>query len=124
MGKNGQKTGEQNRILAKQGKTESFTETLFGFGHPWSQLPRPYSPSRTSRPSVRLSVCLAVCLSIVLYVFTAVFPSLSVRICIAITMEGDATGLAPVQVLVHGAGLGHEGLQLIEAGVHAPHHGM
>ena len=35
MGKNGQKTGERNRILAKQGETESFAETLFGFGHPW-----------------------------------------------------------------------------------------
>jgi len=35
MGKNGQKTGERNRNLAKQGETESFAETLFGFGHPW-----------------------------------------------------------------------------------------
>ena len=34
MGKNGQKTGERNRNLAKQGETESFAETLFGFGHP------------------------------------------------------------------------------------------
>ena len=38
MGNNGQKMGERNRILAKQGETESFAETLFGFGHPWSKL--------------------------------------------------------------------------------------
>ena len=38
MGNNGQKMGERNRILAKQGETESFAETLFGFGHPWCRL--------------------------------------------------------------------------------------
>ena len=37
--KNGQKRAENGRtkpVLAKQGETESFAETLFGFGHPWS----------------------------------------------------------------------------------------
>ena len=40
--KNGQKrakkTSKRNRNLAKPGETESFAETLFGFGHPCSVL--------------------------------------------------------------------------------------
>ena len=36
MGKNGQKTGERKRILAKQGETESFAEFRFGIATPWS----------------------------------------------------------------------------------------
>ena len=39
-------------------------------------------------------------------------------------MKGDAARLAPVQVLLHGAGLTHEDLQLVEAAVGAAHHGV
>ena len=37
-------------------------------------------------------------------------------------MESDAVGLAPLQVLLHAAGLLHEGLEVIEPGVHTTHH--
>ena len=40
------------------------------------------------------------------------------------TVKGDAAALAPLQVLVHGAGLGHEDLDLAEARVSASHHRM
>ena len=39
-------------------------------------------------------------------------------------MQGDAAALAPLQVLLHGAGLLHEDLQLVEAAVGAAHHGV
>ena len=38
-GKIGQKTGKQKWTLGKQGKTKSFTESRFGFAHPWSETP-------------------------------------------------------------------------------------
>ena len=43
MGKNGQKTGERKRTLAKQGKTESFAEFRFGIATPWFKLEQKYS---------------------------------------------------------------------------------
>ena len=39
-------------------------------------------------------------------------------------MQGDAAALAPLQVLLHGTGLLHEDLQLVEAAVGAAHHGV
>ena len=37
-------------------------------------------------------------------------------------MESDAVGLAPLQVLLHAAGLLHEGLEVVEARVGTAHH--
>ena len=42
MGKNGQKTGERNQPLAKQGETKGLAESWFGIATPWCRVV-PYS---------------------------------------------------------------------------------
>ena len=51
-GKNWQKTGERNRTLAKQGETESFAESWFGFGHPWSSPSNRVIPCEKSKKNI------------------------------------------------------------------------